>query len=187
MYSITDLKKDTIVQIDGTPYKVIEYSQKQMGRGGSIVNTKLKNLLDGSVIPKTFKGQEKIDSADVSFQKLQFLYQDGDIFHFMDEGTYEQLEIAKDTVGDGWQLLKEGENITAQLFNGKVINIELPIKVALQVTESPDVVKGDTQSTVQKEVELETGARINVPIFIKQGDVIVVDTRDSSYVERKKD
>lgn len=187
MYSITDLKKDTIIQIDGKPYKVIEYAQKQMGRGGSIVNTRLKNLLDGSVVPKTFKGQDKIDSADVTYQKVQFLYIDGDVFHFMDEATYDQIELPKDIIGDSWQLLKEGTTVTAQLFDGKVINVELPIKVALEVTSSPDVVKGDTQSTVLKEVELETGARINTPIFIKTGDTILVDTRDRSYVERKKD
>ena len=95
MYSITDLKKDTVIQLDGKPYKVIEYAQKQMGRGGSIVNTKLKNLLDGSVIPKTFKGQDKVEPADVSQNKVQYLYEDSGVLHFMDEKTYDQFEIQK--------------------------------------------------------------------------------------------
>ena len=95
MYNITDLKKDTIIQIEGTPFKVVEYAQKQMGRGGSIVNVRLKNLLDGSVIPKTFKGQDKIESADVDTKKMQYLYAEGDTLHFMDEVTYEQLEVQR--------------------------------------------------------------------------------------------
>ncbi len=186
MYSITDIKKDTIIQLDGKPFKVIDYNQKQMGRGGSIVNVKLKNLLDGSVIPKTFKGQDKIEPADVSNMKVQFLYADGDSAHFMDEVTYEQFEIPKDTLGTGLKYLKEGANAQAQLFEGRVINVELPFKVPLKVTESPDVVRGDTQSTVLKTVILENGTEASVPIFIKQGETIVIDTRDGSYVERQK-
>lgn len=185
MYSITDIKKDTIIQIEGVPYKVTDYAQKQMGRGGSIVNVKLKNLLNGSVLDKTYKGNEKIESADVSTSKMQFLYADGDTFNFMNEETYEQIEVAKDMI-TGASLLKEGANANVQLFEGKVINVELPIKVPLQVIEAPDVVKGDTQSTVMKTVVLETGAEIQTPMFVKKDDVIVVDTRDSSYVERQK-
>lgn len=186
MYSITDLKKDTLIQIDGTPFKVIEYAQKQMGRGGSIVNIRIKNLLDGSVIPKTFKGQEKVEPADVVNNRMQFLYKDGSILHFMDESTYDQIEIQADMVGDASKFLKEGLGCEVQMFDGRVINVELPIKVELEVVDAPEVTKGDTQSTVMKDVELETGSRIMTPMFIKTGDVIVIDTRDGSYVERKK-
>ncbi len=186
MYSITDLKKDTIIQIDGVPYKVSEYAQKQMGRGGSIVNTKLKNLLDGSVIPKTFKGQDKIEPADVSSDKVQFLYAEGDMYNFMNEQTYDQFAVGQEVIGDPSKFLKEGSTVTAQKFNERIINIELPIKVTLEVVESPDVVKGDTQSTVQKTVTLENGTEVQSPIFIKKGDNIVIDTRDGTYVERAK-
>ncbi len=186
MYSITDLKKDTIIQLDGTPFRVVEYAQKQMGRGGSIVNVRLKNLLDGSVIPKTFKGQDKIESADVDTNKMQFLYAEGETLHFMDEKTYDQIEIQKEIVGDPVVFLKEGSNAEVQMFDGRVINVELPIKVALEVIDAPDVVKGDTQSTVLKEVELETGAKVQTPMFVKTGEVIIIDTRDGSYVERQK-
>jgi len=185
MYSITELKKDTVIQIDGVPFKVVDYAQKQMGRGGSIVNVKLKNLLSGANLDKTFKGNEKVDSADVTNKKMQFLYADGEKLNFMDEETYEQFEVSSDLLSNK-QLLKEGTYATLQQFDGRVINVELPIKVPLLVTEAPDVVKGDTQSTVMKTVVLETGAEVQTPMFVKRGDVIIVDTRDASYVERQK-
>ncbi len=186
MLSITNLKKDTLIQLDGTPYRVIEYAQKQMGRGGSIVNTKLKNLLDGSVLQKTFKGNDKIEEADVSNTKVQYLYTSGEQLHFMDEETYEQFTVDTSVLGKSSQLLKEGQTATAQWFSGNVINVELPLKISLVVTEAPDVMKGDTQSTVMKSAILETSAEIQVPIFIKTGDTIIVDTRTLSYVERSK-
>ncbi len=185
MYSITDLKKDTVIQIDGTPFKVVDYAQKQMGRGGSIVNVKLKNLLTGASLDKTFKGNDKIEPADVSTKKMQYLYADGNTYHFMDEATYEQHEVDGELISNK-QLLKEGMNADLQQFAGRVINVELPIKVPLKVVEAPDVVKGDTQSTVMKTVVLETGAEVQTPMFVKKGDVIIVDTRDASYVERQK-
>ena len=185
MLSITDLKKNTLITLDGQPFKVIEYAQKQMGRGGSIVNTKLKNLITGAVKNQTFQGNDKIESADVTNQKVQFLYADSDL-HFMDGETYEQFALSTELLGDQAQLLKEGQEVTAQLYNGNVINVELPVKINLKVTESPDVVKGDTQSTVQKFVTLETGAKIQATIFVKQGDTLVIDTRDGKYVERAK-
>lgn len=185
MFGVTDLKKNTLIQLDGKPYKVIEYAQKQMGRGGSIVNVRLKNLLDGSVIPKTFKGQDKIEPADVSNSKVQYLYREGNTLHFMDESSYEQFELNKDDI-TGADYLKDGTSVSAQLFNEAVINVELPVKISLEVLSTPDVVKGDTQSTVMKQAELETGTSVQVPIFIKTGDNIIVDTRDGSYVEREK-
>ena len=185
MYGVTDLKKGTLIQLDGKPYRVVEYAQKQMGRGGSIVNVKIKNLLDGSVIPKTFKGQDKIEPADVTNSKVQFLYKEGNKLFFMDEATYEQFEL-EDSEVTGAEFLKDGTTVNSQSFDGRVISVELPIKVSLNVVSTPDVVKGDTQSTVMKEAEVESGASVQVPIFIKQGDNVIVDTRDGSYVEREK-
>ena len=186
MLGITDLKKGTLIQVDGTPYKVIDYAQKQMGRGGSIVNTKLKNLIDGTVLPKTFSGQEKIEPADVTRTNVQFLYEDNSGLHFMNNDNYDQFSLQKSIIGKSAEFLAEGMAVTAEFFNGAVINVELPIKVTLTVTTSPDVVRGDTQSTVQKIVTLENGAEVSAPIFIKQGDRLVIDTRDGSYVERAK-
>jgi len=187
MYQPTDLKKGTVVQIDGKPYKVIDYGQKVMGRGGSIVNVKLKNVIDGSVIPKTFKGQDKIEPAEVTNKAVQYLYRDGAMFHFMDPESFEQFELGADIVEDASNYLKEGENLTLQFFDGRVINVELPKNLFLEVTYAEDVVKGDTSGPVLKDATLETGIAIKVPAFIKTGDVVSVDTSTGEYRERKKD
>ncbi|MBF1032562.1 MAG: elongation factor P [Candidatus Nanosynbacter sp.] len=186
MYQPTDLKKGVIVQLDGKPYRVVDYNQKVMGRGGSIVNVRLKNLIDGSVLPKTFKGQDKIEPAEVSTQSVQYLYNDGDTFYFMDPTSFEQFELAADLVDSAKDYLKEGDTLSLQFFYGKVINVELPKNLYLQVTYTEDVVKGDTTSSVLKDATLETGLVVKVPAFIKTGDVISVDTASGEYRERKK-
>ncbi len=186
MYQPTDLKKGTVCQIDGQPYRVTDYNQKVMGRGGSIVNVKLKNLINGSVIPKTFKGQDKIETAQVNGREVQYLYSDGAMFFFMDPATFEQFELPADVVDTASDYLKEGDTLNLQLFEGKVINVELPKNLFLEVTYAEDVVKGDTTSSVLKDATLETGKVIKVPSFIKTGDVISVDTATGEYRERKK-
>jgi elongation factor P len=186
MYQPTDLKKGVVCQIDGKPYRVTEYNQKVMGRGGSIVNVKLKNLIDGSVIPKTFKGQDKIERAEVSNKSVQYLYTDGDTFYFMDPETFEQFELNADIVDTAASYLKEGDNLNLQFFGEKVINVELPKNIYLEVTYAEDVVKGDTTSSVLKDATLETGLVVKVPAFIKTGDIVSVDTTTGEYRERKK-
>ncbi len=186
MYQPTDLKKGTVCQIDGQPYRVIEYGQKVMGRGGSIVNVKLKNLITGAVIPKTFKGQDKIEPAEVSNRTVQYLYNDGETYFFMDPESFEQFELSADLVDEASGFLKEGENLTLQFFGDRVINVELPKNIYLEVTYAEDVVKGDTTSSVLKDATLETGVTVKVPAFIKVGDIISVDTTTGEYRERKK-
>ena len=186
MYQPTDLKKGVVCQIDGKPYRVVEYAQKVMGRGGSIVNVKLKNLIDGSVIPKSFKGQDKIERAEVTNKTVQYLYTDGADFHFMDPATFEQFQLGADIVDSAASYLKEGDELNLQFFGDKVINVELPKNLYLEVTYTEDVVKGDTTSSVLKDATLETGLVIKVPAFIKTGDVISVDTTTGDYRERKK-
>lgn len=186
MYQPTDLKKGTVCQVDGKPYRVVEYAQKVMGRGGSIVNVKLKNLIDGSVIPKTFKGQDKIESAEVSNKTVQYLYRDGETFFFMDPENFEQFELSQDIVDDAVNYLKEGDSLNLQFFDERVINVELPKNLFLEVIYTEDVVKGDTTSSVLKDAKLETGLVVKVPSFIKNGDVISVDTTTGEYRERKK-
>lgn len=186
MYQPTDLKKGVVCQIDGQPYRVTEYSQKVMGRGGSIVNVKLKNLITGAVIPKTFKGQEKIESAEVTSRAVQYLYSDGSSFFFMDPVSFEQFELPAEIVDDAKNYLKEGDELSLQFFGERVINVELPKNLYLEVTYTEDVVKGDTTSSVLKDATLETGAVVKVPAFIKVGDVISVDTATGEYRERKK-
>lgn len=184
---VTDLKKGQIFQLDGVPYRVVEYAQKVMGRGGSIVNVKIKSLIDGKVLDKTFKGNESIEPADVTNKTVQYLYNDGTMCHFMDEKTYEQFELPATDLESQTGFMKESDNVQAQLFDGRVINIELPKNVPLKVTYTEDVVKGDTSSAVTKNARLETGISVKVPAFIKTGDILSVDTTTGAYRERVKD
>ena len=186
MYGPTDLKKNTLITLDGQPYKVIEYSQKVMGRGGSIVNVRVKNLITGALIPKTFKGQEKIESAEVSTKKVQYLYRDEEKFYFMDPTTFEQYELSSDMVGDSKDFMKDGDEMEIQFYNGTAINLTLPKNLWLEVTYTENAVKGDTSTSVMKDATLETGVVIKVPAFIKEGDVVSVDTETYAYRERKK-
>lgn len=185
--SITDLKKGTIFQYEGVPYRVVDYSQKVMGRGGSIVNVRIKSLIDGKVLEKTFKGNESLESADVSNQSVQYLYSDGSTFFFMNEDTFEQFEVPADLVGDGAGYIKEGDRLQLQFFDGQPINVELPKNVPLKVTYAENVVKGDTANAVTKDATLETGITIRVPAFVKTGDLISVDTATGAYRERVKE
>ncbi len=185
--SITELKKGTLFQLDGVPYRVVDYNQKVMGRGGSIVNVRIKSLIDGKVLEKTYKGNEQLDRADVTSQNVQYLYNDGTTFFFMNEETFDQFEISADLVGDGAGYLKEGDRLQLQFFDSRPISVDLPKNVPLKVTYTEDVVKGDTTSNVQKDATLETGITVKVPAFIKQDDVISVDTATGAYCERVKE
>ena len=186
MYGPTDLKKNVLITLDGQPYKVVEYSQKVMGRGGSIVNVKVKNLISGALLPKTFKGQEKIEPAEVTTKKVQYLYKDDEKFYFMDPSTFEQYELASDMVGDAAAYMKDGDEMEIQFYNGTAINLVLPKNLWLEVTYTENAVKGDTSTSVTKDATLETGVVIRVPAFIKTGDVVSVDTETGAYRERKK-
>jgi elongation factor P len=184
--SITDLKKGTLFEYEGVPYRVVEYGQKVMGRGGSIVNVRIKSLIDGKVLEKTFKGNEQLEAADISNQNVQYLYSDGNTFYFMNEVTFEQFEVPADLVGDGAGFIKEGDRLQLQFFDGRPINVELPKNVPLKVTYAENVVKGDTANAVTKDATLETGITIRVPAFVKTGDLISVDTATGAYRERVK-
>ncbi len=184
---VTDLKKGQVFQMDGTPYRVVEYKQKVMGRGGSIVNVKIKSLTDGKVLEKTFKGNESIEPADIIHKNVQYLYNDGTTFFFMDDETYEQFELSVVDMEDQAGYMKEGDKVQAQFFDGRVINIELPKNVPLTVTYTEGVVKGDTTSSVLKDATLETGITVKVPAFVKNGDLISVDTNTGAYRERVKE
>jgi elongation factor P len=185
--SITGLKKGTIFVLDGVPYRVTEYSQKVMGRGGSTVNVKIKSLTDGKVLTKTFHGNEQVESADITNRPVQYLYESGAQYHFMDVNNYEQFSLPAEDMETKGSFLKEGDTVIAQLFNGQIIGIELPKNLPLKVTYTEDVVKGDTTSAITKDATLETGISVKVPAFIKKGDIISVDTTNGTYRERVKD
>ena len=186
MYSPTDLKKGVVIQLEGQPYRVVEYNQKVVGRGGSIVSVKVKNLVTGALLPKTFKGQDKIEPAEVVNKKVQYLYNDGEDFHFMDPESFEQFQLSKDIIDEAAGYLKEADELNLQFFEGKVLNVELPKNVWLKVVYTENVVKGDTTSSVLKDAQLETGITVKVPAFIKENDVISVDTSTGEYRERQK-
>ncbi len=184
--SITDLKKGAIFQLDGVPYRVTDYSQKVMGRGGSTVNVKIKSLIDGKVLAKTFHGNDQVDSADITNRPVQYLYESASQYYFMDAQNYEQFNLSAEDMEGKNGYLKEGDKVTAQAFDGRVISVELPKNVPLKVTYTEDAVKGDTSSSITKNATLETGILVKVPAFIKQGDIISVDTTTGAYRERVK-
>lgn len=186
MYGPTDLKKNTLITLNGQPYKVVEYAQKVMGRGGSIVNVKVKNLITGALLPKTFKGQEKIEPAEVVTRKVQYLYTDGEKYYFMNPENFEQYELAREMVGETKDFMRDGDEMEIQFYNESPINLVLPKNLWLKVTYTENVVKGDTSTSVMKDATVETGVTIKVPAFIKEGDVISVDTDTYEYRERRK-
>lgn len=186
MYGPTDLRKETLVEIDGQPYKVVDYAQKQLGRGGSIVNTKLKNLITGNVLDRTFKNDEQIKPADVARTKVQYLYSAGSSLHFMDTVSYESIELPLSVDDNVPKYVKEGDELEAFSFANTIIGFDWPKNVLLKVTIAPGGDKGNTSSGATKEVELETGIKVQAPMFVKVGDTVKVDTRTGQYLERAK-
>jgi elongation factor P len=184
MYNITDLKTGTKISLENQPYEVISYAQHKQGRGGSVVKTKLKNLVNGATLDKTFQGADKVDEANLSRKVATFLYQEGDNFLFMDNSNYEQFPIDKARIGDLINYLVEGAETTILYYNDEPINIDLPIKMDFKVIEAPPGVKGNTASGATKAVKLETGLMAQVPLFMKVGDKVRLDTRSGNYIER---
>ena len=185
-FAITDLRKGTVFELDGVPYKVVEYNQKVVGRGGSIVNVRIKNLIDGKLLDKTLKANDQIENADISVKEVQYLYSDNENFYFMDTVDFEQFAVATDFIDDQKYYLKENDILQIQLFNNVPINIVIAKNVPLKVSYTEDVVKGDTATNLLKDATLESGLVIKVPPFIKQGDIVRVDTRTNGYIEREK-
>lgn len=184
MISVNDFQNGMTIVLDGTVYQIMEFQHFKMGRGGAMVRTKLKDVKEGRVIEKTFRGGEKIERAHVQGREHQFLYREGDNFIFMDMETFEQISLGSDLMGDSINYLKENMNITVTMYEGKPIGIELPLTVELEVVETPPGIRGNTVSGGSKPATLETGAVVQVPLFINVGDVIQVDTRTGEYLTR---
>lgn len=182
--NFTDLKKGTVFQLDGLPYKVLDYSHKMMGRGSATVSVKLQNLLDGKIVDRTFKGSEQIEPANVTNRPVQYLYQANDQFYFMDPTSYEQFNVSG--LENQVKFIKEGEVVTGQFFENRLINVELPKNVWLKVTYAEEAVRGDTSTAITKDAETETGLKVKVPAHVKSGDLISVDTTSGTYRERQK-
>lgn len=186
MLGMTDLKTGVIIDLEGVPHEVIKYQHSKMGRGGAVVRTTLKNLLSGNNIERTFRDSDKLAPADMKRKKSQFLYRQGNDFVFMDLDTFEQFEIPATTIAGSGDYLTEGLEVDLVFFNSQPINIQLPLKMKFKVTYAEPAVKGDTANNPSKNATIETGVNIRVPMFVNEGDMIVVDTRDGSYIERAK-
>lgn len=184
MISTADFRNGLVVDLDGDLMEIIEFQHVKPGKGGAFVRTKFKNFLTGRVLEKTFRSGEKFEEARIEEQRWQFLYSDGAQFHFMDHDTFEQLAVNADVVGDQAQWMKENEDISLMFHNGSVISIKVPSHVVLTITKSDPGVQGDRSSGAKKPATLETGAAIQVPLFLNEGDQVKVDTRTGEYVER---
>lgn len=185
-YKTSDFRKGLKVQIDGEPYLMIEMHFVKPGKGNALYKCKLRNLIRGTVIDRTYKGGDSLEAADVQEVDCQYLYRQGDRFVFMDNTSYEQYELSLEQLGDAWKYLKEGLKCSMVLFNGNPITMTPPNHVELKVQYCEPGVKGDTATNVTKPATIETGAEIICPAFINIGDVIKVDTRSGQYVERVK-
>lgn len=185
MLTISDIKQGTICQINNEPYVVLTTQHVQMGRGGAILRLKLRNMVTGAVLDKTLKGNDGLDEADLSRSKVNFLYKDDVGFHFMDLETYEQFGLDQEVIGDAQDFLKENQEVVLLKSDDRPISIQLPPKVELTITSAPPGVKGDSaQGRVTKTATLETGATIDVPLFVNEGDVVRINTETGKYVER---
>ncbi len=186
MLSINDLNPGTAIIFNNQPHLVVWREHAMMGRGGGFVRSKLKNLVNGATVENTFKGNDKIEEADLERSQSQFLFFEGQNPVFMDTVTFDQFTIPRDQVGEGANFLTEGMNVDVLSYQNKPMTITLPIKVELKVTYTEPGFKGNTASNTTKPATLETGAQIGVPLFINQGDTIRIDTRNGSYIERVK-
>ena len=180
----TDIRKGLKIQLDGVPYAVVEHQFVKPGKGQSFTRCRVKNLVTGSVIERTWKSGEAVELADVETYKMTFSWDEGDSLVFMDTSTGDQVHVMKDKVGDEGRFVSEGLECEVTIFNGNPIGIELPSSVVLQIKESEPGIKGDTASGATKPATLSTGAVINVPLFIKEGEWVKVDTRTGDYLER---
>ncbi|MEX0820427.1 MAG: elongation factor P [Pirellulaceae bacterium] len=183
-YKTSEFKKGLKVQIDGEPHAMIEMNFRKPGKGAALYECKLRHLIRNTIISKTYRGGETLESADVEEIDAQFLYRQADTFVFMDNKTYEQYELTAEQIEDNWKYLKEGLPCSILLYNNNPIAMTPPNHVELLVTECEPGAKGDTATNVTKPAKVETGGEFAVPIFIKQGNVIKIDTRTGGYVER---
>jgi len=186
MYDTSDIRKGLKVLMDGNPFTIVDFQFVKPGKGTAFTRTKFKNLLTGAVIERTIRTGERLEPANVEEKSMQFLYAEGEDFVFMDTTSYEQVTIVGDTVGDDSAFLKDELQCTVLFFNERAVGISLPTFIVAKITQTDPGARGDSTGNVQKPATIETGAEISVPLFINEGDLVKVDTRSKSYVERVK-
>jgi elongation factor P len=184
MYSIAELKKGRAVVVDGDPYLITWNQFSKQGRQGGVMATKMKNLKTGSVIQKTFQGNDKLSPADVGYRKVQYLYGDGTNFTFMDLSSYDQFDLTEEMIGDASKYLSEGQELDSMVFEDNPIGIKLPPTIDVKVVETIPGVKGDTATGGTKPAILESGISVSVPLFIDEGDTVKVNTESGEYMSR---
>ena len=184
MISAGDFRNGVTIEVDGNIFQIIEFQHVKPGKGAAFVRTKLKNIINGGVVEKTFRPTEKFPQARIDRKDMQYLYTDGDLFTFMDTETYDQISLNKDTVGDALKFVKENEVCKVCSHNGSVFAVEPPLFVELEITDTEPGFKGDTATGASKPATVETGALVYVPLFVNQGDKIKIDTRTGEYLSR---
>ena len=183
MINATDLRRGVIIELEDKLYQVVDYQHVKMKRT-ALAKVKLRDINAGHTIERTFQSDERLVRARLDSQQMQYLYDDGDLYYFMDQATFEQMPFTSNQLGDALNYLKEGNSVEVSSYKGEVVGIELPIAVDLEVTETEPGFKGDTATAGTKPAKLETGLTIQVPLFINEGDVVKVDTRTGTYLER---
>ncbi len=184
MVSAGDFRNGVTLEIEGQVMQIMEFQHVKPGKGAAFVRTKLRNVINGGVVEKTFRPTEKFPAARIDRVDMQFLYNDGELDNFMDMNTFEQIALAKDVVGDALKFVKENEVVKVCSYNGKVFSVEPPLFVELEITDTEPGFKGDTATGATKPATVETGAQINVPLFVNIGDKVKIDTRSEEYLGR---
>ena len=184
VYMAGDLRNGTTFELDSNVFKVVEFQHVKPGKGAAFVRVKMKNVVTGAVIERTFNPSEKLQGAEIEKREMQYLYNDGELYYFMDNNTYEQIPLNKEQIGDALKYIKENMNVTIQSIKGKVFNVEPPMFVELEVTYTEPGFSGNTTTTSGKPATLENGLEISVPLFVNIGDIIRIDTRTGLYMER---
>jgi len=184
MYTTTDFRNGLKIEFEGDPYTIVFFQHVKPGKGGAFVRTKLKNLKTGAVLEHTFRSGDKVEKPDLEEREMQFMYREGNAFHFMDTASYEQIYLDADHMGDAANYMIENLPVKILFFRGEPIGIDLPIFIVLTIAETEPGIRGDTVSGATKSARLESGAVVQVPLFLNEGDRIKVDTRTGSYIER---
>jgi elongation factor P len=186
MLNFNEIKTAKVIILNNQPYVIVKTEHHKMGRGGAVLKTRCRNLIDNSILDKTFQGAEKAEEASTQTKKANYLYKDENYAHFMDNETYEQFSLSLENIGEKIIFLKDNTEVDVLYFNEQAVAIDLPIKMEFKVTNAPPGIKGNSAGNVNKLVEIETGAKINVPMFIKENDMIIVNTETGEYAERAK-
>ncbi len=184
MLSMSEIKIGKVLNINNDPFVVLKTDHHKMGRGGAVLKVKMRNLITAAVLEKTYQGNEKADEAQTETKKVNFMYKDANEAYFMDNSTFEQFGLPLSDIGDKAQYLKEGIDVDVLYFNDKPVAASLPVKMDFKVVSAPPAIKGNSVGSVTKVVELETGAKISVPVFISEGEIVRINTDTGEYVER---